>query len=74
MEIGDDSNGIKRKYFVAFDYRKANDYGKANILVESKFPISGWDNILSITGYILSCNPDMEKIVISGWQKFEDPE
>jgi hypothetical protein len=75
MEMSGKSEGVKRKYFVAFDYWKANGiYGTANIVIERELPISGWDDILSMTGYILSCNPNMEKVVISNWRKFELPE
>jgi hypothetical protein len=65
--------GAKRKYFVAFDYWKANDiHGVASRVVERESPISNWDDILSIKDYILSCNPDMKEIVISNWRKFEE--
>jgi hypothetical protein len=71
----DESQGRKRKYFVAFDYWKANDiHGLASTVIECNLPISGWDDILSITDCILSLNPDMERVVIVNWKKFEDPE
>jgi hypothetical protein len=75
MEISNESNGVKRKYFVAFTYWNADDtYGFASRAIEREFSVSDWDDILDISNYILSCNPDMKKIVISSWQKFEDPE
>jgi hypothetical protein len=75
MEMSDGSKGIKRKYFVAFDYWTISGiHGVASRAIEVALPISDWDDILSITNYILSCNPDMEKIVIFNWRKFEDPE
>jgi hypothetical protein len=70
-----ESHGLKSKYFVAFDYWKENNiYGRASTIVERELPVSDWDDILSITEGILFDNPDMEKISISNWRKFEDPE
>jgi hypothetical protein len=71
----DKSQERKRKYFVAFDYWKAKDvHGVASTVIEREFPVSDWDDILSMMDCILSRNPDMEKVAISNWKKFEDPE
>jgi hypothetical protein len=75
MEMSGKLPGTKRRYFVVFDYWKANNiHGVASRAIERERPISGWSDILSITDYILSCNPDMKEIIISNWRKFEDPE
>jgi hypothetical protein len=75
MEMSGESQERKRKYFVVFDYWKANDiHGVASRVIERDFPVSDWDDILSMMDYILFCNPDMEKVAISNWKKFEDPE
>jgi hypothetical protein len=75
MEVINKHQGERRKYFVAFNYRKLNgDFGLGSRAVEMSRPVSDWDAILEISDYILSCNPDMEKISISNWRKFEDSE
>jgi hypothetical protein len=66
---------LKCKYFVAFGYWKANDvFGIASTVVERELPVADWDDILSMMDDILSRNPDMERVAITNWRKFEDPE
>jgi hypothetical protein len=66
---------LKCKYFVAFGYWKSYDiFGIASTIVEREAPVADWDDILSITDVILSRNPDMEKVALINWRKFEDPE
>jgi hypothetical protein len=75
MEMSDESNDRKRKYFVAFDYWKADGiHGVASTILESVLPISDWDDILKMSDCIRTFNPDMEKVIILNWRKFEDPE
>jgi hypothetical protein len=75
MEMNNELRDMKRKYFVVFDYWKANDTrGMACTVVERELPVSGWDDILSMMDCILSRNPDMKEIVISNWRRFEEPE
>jgi hypothetical protein len=74
MEMSSDSKGNKRQYFVAFVYWKRDSQGTACRVIERELPVSGWDDILSMTDDILSHNPDMENVVITNWRKFEDSE
>jgi hypothetical protein len=75
MEINDDSQGVKSKYFIAFKYRSADGgYGDANTLIERISPVCGREDLLDITSAICSCIPDMEEVVITNWRRFEDPE
>ena len=72
--MNDEPSGVKSKYFVAFDWKANGIYGAGSMVIERESPVSGWDDISNMTDYILSCNPDMEKVVISNWRKFEAPE
>jgi hypothetical protein len=75
MEMSNESQGKKRRYFVSFNFSKTNNIrGVGSRIIERESPVSGWDDILGMTGYILSQNPDMEQVVILSWKKFEDPE
>jgi hypothetical protein len=66
---------MKRKYFVAFDYWKSDGrHGIASTVIEREFPVSGWDDILSMSDVILSYDSDFTKVVISNWRRFEDSE
>jgi hypothetical protein len=75
MEVADNFQSEKRQYFVAYTYWKSNgNVGVGSRMVEMSRPVSDWDAILEMSNYILSHNPDMEKVSISFWRKFEDPE
>jgi hypothetical protein len=61
VEMSNELQGRKRKYFVVFDYWKAsNIHGIASRVIERDTPVSDWEDILSMMEYILSCNPDMK--------------
>jgi hypothetical protein len=75
MEVANKSQGEKRQYFVSFNYWKLDGvFGVGSRMVEMSHPVSDWEAILEISDDILSHNPDMEKVSISNWRKFEDPE
>jgi hypothetical protein len=76
MEMNGGAQVMRRRYFVAFAYWGADCrvQGVGSTIVERELPVSNWDDILSMTECILSCNPDKESIVILNWRKFEDPE
>jgi hypothetical protein len=75
MEVKDKPQDEKRQYFVAFNFWKSDGaFGVGSRMVEISHPVSDWEAIQEMSDYILFRNPDMEKVAIFNWKKFEDPE